>query len=98
MRLPLLWRHENELDLTKTEDTIVRCPDSATAKKMIELIDDDAMPLELEPLARLGAKDQLSAWKHTGFWQPMDTLREKNELEALWKGGKAPWKVWRDDT
>lgn len=66
--------------------------------KMIDLIDDDAMPLELEPLARLAAKGQLVAWKHAGFWQPMDTLREKNELESLWKSGKAPWKVWSDGT
>lgn len=62
--------------------------------KMIDLIDNDQMPLELEPLARLAASDQLSAWKHTGFWQPMDTLREKNELEAQWKRGDARWKVW----
>ena len=38
---------------------------------------------------------ELAAYKHHGFWQPMDTLREKNYLEALWESGKAPWKVWK---
>jgi glucose-1-phosphate cytidylyltransferase len=49
---------------------------------------------EREPLERLAREGQLSAFKHTGFWQPMDTLRDKMLQESLWAGGKAPWKVW----
>ena len=44
---------------------------------------------------RLAAQGQLSAYLHTGFWQPMDTLRDKNHLEELWASGEAPWKVWQ---
>ena len=54
---------------------------------------DDTI-LEREPLERLAAEGQLIAFQHDGFWQPMDTLREKQLLEALWSGGRAPWKVW----
>lgn len=49
---------------------------------------------EHEPLERLAAEGQLGAYPHEGFWQPMDTLREKNILEELWSSGSAPWKVW----
>jgi len=62
--------------------------------RVIDLITDDSTIFELGPLARLAADDQLVAWKHPGFWQPMDTLREKNELEAEWKRGQPRWKVW----
>ncbi|MEH2487035.1 glucose-1-phosphate cytidylyltransferase [Bradyrhizobium sp. AZCC 2230] len=49
---------------------------------------------EQQPLQRLAAEDQLSAYRHGGFWQAMDTLRDKNHLEELWSSGKAPWKSW----
>jgi len=49
---------------------------------------------ERQPLEDLSRDGQLRAYKHEGFWQPMDTLRDKNELERLWSSGKAPWKVW----
>jgi glucose-1-phosphate cytidylyltransferase len=49
---------------------------------------------ELEPLHRLAAEGELSAWVHEGFWQPMDTVRDRMTLEDLWASGKAPWKVW----
>ncbi|HUX78531.1 MAG TPA: sugar phosphate nucleotidyltransferase, partial [Alphaproteobacteria bacterium] len=49
---------------------------------------------EREPLEALARDGSLGAYKHSGFWQPMDTLRDKNELERLWAGGKAPWKLW----
>ncbi len=62
--------------------------------KVLDLIAGDATSWELEPMARLAADDQLRAFEHSGFWQPMDTLREKNLLESLWDSGKAPWKVW----
>lgn len=62
--------------------------------KVIDSIAGDDTSWELEPMARLAADNQLRAFEHTGFWQPMDTLREKNLLESLWDSGKAPWKVW----
>jgi len=61
---------------------------------VLDLIDGDETPLETTPLERLVAKDELRAWRHEGFWQPMDTLREKELLESLWNGGRAPWMVW----
>jgi glucose-1-phosphate cytidylyltransferase len=54
----------------------------------------DATIWEREPLERLAGEDQLQAFKHDGFWQPMDTLRDKQHLEDLWARGKAPWKSW----
>lgn len=60
----------------------------------LNYIAGDQTGWEGEPLARLAADNQLSAFEHAGFWQPMDTLREKNQLEELWESGKAPWKVW----
>lgn len=62
--------------------------------KVIDLIDNDGTTWEQEPLMQLAENDQLMAFEHEGFWQPMDTLRDKNHLEALWKSGKAPWKSW----
>ncbi|HEY3536394.1 MAG TPA: glucose-1-phosphate cytidylyltransferase, partial [Trinickia sp.] len=46
------------------------------------------------PLETLASRGELAAYEHDGFWQPMDTLRDKNHLEELWQSGKAPWKVW----
>ncbi|MDB5849443.1 MAG: glucose-phosphate cytidylyltransferase [Rhodoferax sp.] len=57
-------------------------------------IGNDATSWEAEPLSGLAADGELMAFEHQGFWQPMDTLREKNLLEELWQSGKAPWKVW----
>ncbi len=62
--------------------------------KCLDLIEGDDTSWEGEPLAMLAKQDQLMAFEHQGFWQPMDTLREKNLLEELWDSGKAPWKVW----
>jgi len=60
----------------------------------LSFIEGDQTSWEDGPLARLAADNQLMAFKHLGFWQPMDTLREKNLLEELWSGGRAPWKRW----
>lgn len=62
---------------------------------VIDYIADDASSWEDKPLGRLVAEDELRAWRHLGFWQPMDTLRDKNRLEELWQSGEAPWNVWR---
>jgi len=61
---------------------------------VLELIDGDAMSWEAAPLETLTQQNQLMAFEHQGFWQPMDTLREMILLEELWQSGKAPWKVW----
>jgi glucose-1-phosphate cytidylyltransferase len=62
--------------------------------KVISLIDDDDTVWEQGPLERLALSGQLSAYVHRGFWQPMDTLRDKVHLDSLWARGDAPWKVW----
>lgn len=62
--------------------------------EVIDYIEGDATVWEKEPLARLAETGQLSAYRHAGFWHPMDTLRDKHELEELWTGGNPPWKVW----
>lgn len=62
--------------------------------KVIDLIANDQTSWEHEPLARLADSGQLKAFPHDDFWQPMDTLRDKNLLEELWASGKAPWRVW----
>lgn len=63
--------------------------------KVIDYIEDDATVWEREPMERLAREGQLSAYLHPGFWQPMDTLRDKQHLENLWQSGKAPWQVWK---
>ncbi|MCW8886171.1 MAG: glucose-1-phosphate cytidylyltransferase [Motiliproteus sp.] len=62
--------------------------------KVIDYIEDDLTTWEQEPLIRLAEEEQLMSYEHEGFWQPMDTLRDKNHLEKLWNSGSAPWKVW----
>ena len=60
----------------------------------IDLVADDYVSWESYPLTELAARGELMAFRHSGFWQPMDTLREKTLLEELWASGKAPWKIW----
>jgi glucose-1-phosphate cytidylyltransferase len=62
--------------------------------RVFDYIDGDDTVWERGPLEQLARERQLSAFVHDGFWQPMDTLRDKNLLEALWQSGSAPWKVW----
>jgi len=62
--------------------------------RVIDYIAHSSTTWEREPLEQLAKEGQLSAYKHTGFWQPMDTLRDKVHLEELWSSGAAPWKVW----
>ena len=61
---------------------------------VIDLIDDDAIPWEGAPMERLVKAGELGAFRHYGFWQPMDTLRDKNQLEQMWSDGRAPWRRW----
>lgn len=63
--------------------------------KVLEFIDGDQSSWEGEPLTKIAGIGEMMAFEHQGFWQPMDTLRDKNLLEDLWASGKAPWKVWQ---
>lgn len=63
---------------------------------VFDYIEGDETVWEKEPLENLARDRQLVAYKHYGFWKPMDTLRDKLELERLWQSGKAPWKIWKD--
>ena len=62
--------------------------------KCIDFIEDDNTSWEGQPLTRLAEMGEMMAYEHQGFWQPMDTLRDKNHLEELWSSGKADWKIW----
>jgi glucose-1-phosphate cytidylyltransferase len=62
--------------------------------RCLDLIAGDDTPWEAAPLTQITTKGQLEAFRHSGFWHPLDTLRDKNYLEALWQGGAAPWKIW----
>ncbi|OAJ50733.1 glucose-1-phosphate cytidylyltransferase [Pseudomonas marginalis] len=62
--------------------------------KVLAYLKDDSTTWEQEPLMKLAAEGELMAFEHPGFWQPMDTLRDKHYLEELWHSGKAPWKSW----
>jgi glucose-1-phosphate cytidylyltransferase len=62
--------------------------------KVLDYLEDDSTIWEQEPLRTLATDGELMAYEHHGFWQPMDTLRDKQHLESLWQGGKAPWRIW----
>jgi glucose-1-phosphate cytidylyltransferase len=62
--------------------------------KVIDYIDGDQTSWEGGPLDAIAADGELRAWSHDGFWQAMDTLRDKTQLESLWEQGLAPWKTW----
>jgi glucose-1-phosphate cytidylyltransferase len=63
--------------------------------KVLQRIDGDPTVWEQEPLNKLAEEGQLMAYRHEGFWLPMDTIRDKNDLQQMWESGKAPWKVWK---
>ena len=63
-------------------------------QEVLDLIDNDLTSWEQEVLPKLSSMGQLSAYRHHGFWQPMDTLRDRTRLEELWKNGSAPWRLW----
>lgn len=62
--------------------------------EVFNYLEDDSTVFERAPMKRMAQDNQLAAYKHTGFWQPMDTLREKEQLEAMWQKNEAPWKLW----
>ena len=64
--------------------------------QVLSFIDGDSSIFEREPMERIASQGEMDCYKHVGFWQCMDTLRDKEKLESLWKSGKAPWKVWKE--
>lgn len=95
------------LDIDETSETVARFhekPDNemgwinggffVVEPSVVDYIDGDDTTWEKEPLERLARDGALSAYRHRGFWRPMDTLRDQRELEALWSTGRAPWKCW----
>jgi glucose-1-phosphate cytidylyltransferase len=64
------------------------------SRRVLDYVTDDKTVWERAPLEKLATEGQLQAFRHDGFWQPMDTVRERMVLESLWNSGKAPWKVW----
>ena len=79
---------------SKTDGALINGGFMVCEPGMIDFIDGDNQMLEREPLERIARAGQLMAYRHDGFWQPMDTLREKQMLEEMWAKGAAPWKVW----
>ena len=63
--------------------------------EIFDFINSDHTTWEREPMEKIASKGEMTAFKHNGFWKPMDTLREKKELENLWNKGNAPWKIWK---
>jgi glucose-1-phosphate cytidylyltransferase len=62
--------------------------------QVLDYIEGDETIWEREPMERLASEGKLAAYRHEGFWHPMDTLRDKMVLEQLWASGEAPWKIW----
>lgn len=92
--------HENNLvtsfkEKPKGDGGMINAGFFVLSPRVLDLIHEDATIFERKPLDQLVEKRQLAAFQHTGFWQPMDTLRDKNHLEELWNKGQAPWKVWQ---
>ena len=79
---------------TKGDGNLINIGFMVCEPAFFDYLDDDATVLEKAPLERLVKDQQLAAYKHEGFWQCMDTLREKEQLEAMWNKGDARWKVW----
>lgn len=79
---------------TKEDSVPINAGYMVLEPQIFDYLDGDECVFEKEPLRRLAEEGQLMSYQHKGYWQCMDTLREKNQLEKLWKSGKAPWKVW----
>lgn len=79
---------------TKGDGNLINIGFMVCQPEFIDLIENDATVLEKEPLERVAKMGELVAYHHNGFWQCMDTVREKEKLEQMWADGNAPWKVW----
>ena len=85
---------ESFLEKPKGDGAVINGGFFVLSPDVLQLIQDDSTIWEREPLESLSKQGQLAAFHHSGFWQPMDTLRDKTYLEELWASGKAPWKQW----
>lgn len=85
---------ESFREKTKQDGGIINGGFMICEPEIINYIDDDTTIFEKKPLETVADMGELMAYRHTGFWQCMDTQRDKNKLEELWAGGNAPWKVW----
>ena len=98
-RFGALGIHKNQVcefkEKPKGDGTLVNGGFFVLSPDVIDLIEDDSTTWEQEPLMTLANNGQLMAFPHLGFWQPMDTLRDKIHLEELWHAGNAPWKIWK---
>ena len=79
---------------TKGRWSLGQCGFFVLEPEVIDRINGDRTSWEQDPLTSLANDGELTAFQHSGFWQPMDTLRDRNELESLWSKQQAPWKVW----
>ncbi|MHB9146738.1 MAG: glucose-1-phosphate cytidylyltransferase [Symbiobacteriia bacterium] len=87
-------RVDSFLEKPQTDDGWINGGFFVLEPGVFDFVDDDETVWERSPMERLAESGQLMAYRHRGFWQPMDTLREKQILEGLWQSGRAPWKVW----
>lgn len=81
---------------SKTDGDLINIGFMVMEPAIFDYIDGDATPFEKDPMNRLVADHQLSGYMHKGYWQCMDTLREKQQIEKLWNSGRAPWKLWEE--
>jgi len=81
---------------SKDDGSLINMGYMVCQPEFLDYIEGDETVLEKDPLNTLAANGQLMSYKHEGFWQCMDTFREREKLEALWQSGSAPWKVWAD--
>jgi glucose-1-phosphate cytidylyltransferase len=89
-------RVERFAEKTKSDNDWINGGYMVLEPEVFDYLDDDATILERSPMEKLAKEGQLMAYRHDGFWQPMDNIREKMLLEDLWESGKAPWKVWEN--
>ena len=83
------------IEKPKEESSLINGGFFVLSPRVLQRIEGDQTFWEHEPLTGLAEEGQLMAYRHDGFWLPMDTLRDKNELQKMWESGKAPWKVWK---
>ncbi len=96
LKLGSLKLTENNIESfqEKPKDTWINGGFFVMSPEVLNYIDGDSTTWEKEPMEKLALEGEFKAFKHNGFWQPMDTLRDKNYLEQLWDSNNAPWKIW----
>ncbi len=87
-------RIESFKEKARADQAWVNAGFMVVSTKIFDYLGDGNMMLEAEPFECLAKDGQMAAYKHDGFWSPMDTMRDKEYLEGLWESGQAPWKVW----